>query len=319
MRKLLRYAHPEVTYRISHKVLSLLSKGLHLNKDEKAKAEKLTLPSKLFNIRLDIPVGTGAGIDKDGDLAKLYLTLCGFHTVGSILLHPRPGNPHPRLYRYPEALSMINAMGLPSRGISYVIKNLLQIPERYVVIANIAGFTTEEFVILAKVLSRIDCVKVIELNISCPQYKNINLHEPRFLEDLLQRVREVTRKPILVKISPRMHVFLRDIVRVCEKFSNVGLTIANSFPVKAEFMSSGIGGVSGILIYRLMRKLVEIVRKISDIVVVACGGVFYGEQVYELLTRFNVSAVQVVTAIAYEGPFALVRIIRELEAVVESR
>ncbi len=316
MRSILKYAHPEVTYKVSHLILALVSKGTRLNSREEY---NLHGPFKLFNITLNVPVGTGAGVDKDGDLARLYLKLCGFHTVGSILIRQHSGNPHPRLYRYPEALSMINAMGLPSRGAAYVMRNLLAVPDKYNVIANIAGYTITEFVILAKMLSRLDCVKVIELNISCPQYRNIDLHTSHALRELLQRIREVTGKPLLVKISPRAHALLRDIVKVCEEFRDVGLTIANSFPVKASFMSSGVGGVSGIVVYRLVKKLIEKVRTFSDITVVACGGVFYGWQVWELISKYSVAAVQIVTAIAYEGPFAIARIVRELKAAVEAR
>ncbi len=318
--KLLRYAHPEVTHQLAHILLKILNLTI-------ASVERLDNSSiscgnyRIFNIPIFTPIGTGAGIDKNGDMINVFLKYCGFHTVGSVLIHCRRGNPHPRLYRYVTKLSMINAMGLPSRGVKYVIRNVIK--ARYLncrtLIVNIAGFSIQEFVFLSKVFSKIPIVGIIELNISCPQYKRQDLHDPGLLNVLLERVREVSSKPILVKVSSRIGLEkLKGIIKVCEAYRNVGLTIANSFPVVTNCMSSGVGGVSGLVIYRLVRKLIEAVRRWSDVEIVACGGIFSAKQVIELLRRFKVSAVQVVTAVAYEGPRVFRRLVRELE-LLESR
>ncbi|NPB01155.1 MAG: hypothetical protein GXO10_07245 [Crenarchaeota archaeon] len=303
MRNILRYAHPEVTHRIAHLVMRHVSPFYEIEPH---------LETELLGVRFRCPVGTGAGIDKNGELLRTFQKVgAGFHVIGSVLLREHRGNPHPRLYRYPERLAMINAMGLPSKGVKHVLKNIYRADIEIPLIVNIAGFNIEEFVTLSKILDRIGIVKIVELNISCPQYKNIDLHNPELLYDLLTRVREVTSKPVLVKIRPR-NVDIRKIVHICESFKNVGLTISNSFPIKADFLSSGVGGVSGLPLYRLVFRLIKLVRDISDIDVVACGGVFTSRQVIELMRKLKVSLVQVVTAIAYEGPLAIMRIVKDL-------
>ncbi|NPA69215.1 MAG: hypothetical protein GXO26_00230 [Crenarchaeota archaeon] len=306
LRILLKYAHPEVTHKLAHIAMKYLTPTHDLSEPH--------VETELLGIKFRCPVGVGAGIDKNGDLIRTFqATGAGFHVIGSVLLRRREGNPHPRLYRYPERLAMINAMGLPSKGVKYVLQNINKINIKTNLIVNIAGFDIGEFVSLCKIFDKVDKVKVIELNISCPQYRGIDLHEPDLLEKLLTMVREVTSKPLLVKIRPR-NIDIRKIVHICESFKNVGLTISNSFPVKASFLSSGIGGVSGLPLYKLVCKLIKLVRDISDIDVVACGGVFTSRQVIELMKMFKVSLVQVVTAIAYEGPFAIMRIVRDLES-----
>ncbi len=306
LRLILKYAHPEVTHKLAHTAMKYLAIPY-----EQAEPH---LESELLGIKFRCPVGVGAGIDKNGDLIRTFQkTGAGFHVVGSVLLRKREGNPHPRLYRYPERLAMINAMGLPSKGVKHVLENINRIELRTRLIVNVAGFDIREFVTLCKIFDKVDKVSIIELNISCPQYRGTDLHRPELLEELLKMVREVTSKPLLVKIRPR-NIDIRKIVRICESFKNVGLTISNSFPVKADFLSSGVGGVSGLPLYKLVCKLIRAVREISDIDVVACGGVFTSKQVIELMKFLKVSLVQVVTAIAYEGPFAIMRIVRDLES-----
>jgi len=317
-RNILRYLHPEVTYRISHILFkmtpSFIAKSLRVD---------LEYPTKLFHIKLKNPVGIGAGIDKNGDMVRLFADLgCGFHTVGSVLLKERSGNPHPRLYRYPQRLAMVNAMGLPSRGILHVLSNIAKVATKlrdsaFIIVLNIAGETIDEFVALSKIVNNVDIVNIIEINLSCPQYTRTDLHRVDLVERLLLYVRSVCSKPLLVKISPRIDLHtLRGIVRICERFSNVGLTVSNSFPTYAKFLSSGIGGVSGLPLYRLIKKIIRCIRNVSDIPVVACGGVFTGVQVLELLKKYQVSAVQIVTALAYEGLFSIYRILKELKHLV---
>ncbi len=316
LRSLLRYIHPEVTYTLSHLAFrnmpSLIIKLLR---------EDLVLETKLFNLKLRNPVGVGAGIDKNGDLARVFIELgCGFHVVGSVVLGEKRGNPHPRLYRYPERLALINALGLPSKGASYVLRQLERISRRREsahIVANIAGESLQELVALSRIFDRADSVDIIEINLSCPQYTRSDFHRPDIVEELLLKVRSICTKPVLVKISPRIDTStLRGIVRVCERFTNVGLTISNSFPTTAGFLSSGVGGVSGLPLYRLSKKLISYVRALSDVTVVACGGVFTGRQVLELITKYNVSAVQIVTALAYGGLHAVSNILKELKHIV---
>ncbi len=305
----LKIAHPEVTYHISHILMKYGVLTLHPSlRDVKEICRYGTF--KILGVNIKLPIGTGAGLDKNGDLIPIFEKLCGFHVVGSVTLRPRKGNRHPRLYRYVDYNAMINAMGLPSIGLRNVLNKVSNRKITIPIILNIAGFSIEEFVSMCKIINNIETIKIIELNISCPQYRNYDLHSPERLEVLLERVHEVCRKPILVKIRPR-NVDIIKIVRICEKFSNVGLTISNSFPTVTSCMSSGIGGFSGLPLYKLVRKIIETVRSLSDIEIVACGGIFYGYQVRELIRRYRVSAVQIVTAIAFEGPYALVRIINE--------
>ncbi len=315
LRQLLRYLHPEVTYTLSHFLFRTLPRPLL-----RILREEVVLETELMGIRLRNPVGVGAGIDKNGDLTEVFLELgCGFHVVGSVVLGKRKGNPHPRLYRYPQKLALINALGLPSKGVTYVVTRLGAVCKQIdtTIIVNIAGESIREFVTLARVLDRITCTKIIEINLSCPQYTRVDFHRASIVEELLSNMKKVCSKPILIKVSPRIDpTTLKSIVKVCEQFNNVGLTISNSFPTSASFLSSGIGGLSGLPLYKLVKKLIKYVRRFSDIAIVACGGIFSGKQVFELIEKYSVSAVQVVTALAYEGLLAVRRILKELKQLL---
>ncbi len=307
-RRLLKYLHPEVTYRISHILMKYCI--IPIEKLCNTNYEVFNTRFKILNVDIPIPIGVGAGIDKNGELIHIFSKISGFHVVGSVTLHPRSGNRHPRLYRYVDKFAMLNAMGLPSKGFKYVVARLERLKVNIPIICNIAGFSNSEFIIMSKILNNIENVKIVEINISCPQYRGVDLHNSEILDRLLEDVRSVCRKPILVKVRPRS-LDVREIVKICEKYSNVGLTISNSFSTITSCMSSGVGGFSGLPIYRLVKRIVKYVREFSDIEIVACGGIFHGKQVYELLEKYGVSAVQIVTAIAFEGPYAICRIVKE--------
>ncbi len=273
-------------------------------------------PVEFWGFRFRNPLGLGAGIDKDCILTKALIgTGIGFVTLGSVLSNPRSGNPRPRIIRYPRLKAMVNAMGLPSRGLMNFLNRLKKALPLYRqkginVIVNIAGFSIDEFVLCIEKLRK-EGVELFEINISCPMYKGSWVKDVLLLERLLRSIEWLNvwafiKMPLGIDIESS-----RLITRLAQRLG-FGLTIANTLPVKHDKLSIGHGGLSGLPIYPIVKRLVRLARKWGfENPVIALGGVFHGSQIVEL-RRLGADLVGVVTAFAFEGPFVFARIFREL-------
>ncbi|ADY02173.1 Dihydroorotate oxidase [Vulcanisaeta moutnovskia 768-28] len=306
--KLLNYLPPEFTYESSH---VLIRSGI-IN----YRGYGIEMPVEISDKLVKNPIGLGAGIDKDGFLTpRIVRTGIGFITIGSVTLKPRPGNPKPRIVKYPSLRAMVNAMGLSSRGFADFLGRLPSILREvrdfntYVII-SLAGFSISEFIYMLNRLRGYG-VDAVELNISSPTYRGSWVSDRDYLGELL-RYAESFSGTLFVKLPLGVDIdFYRWITNTVNK-RGFGLTIANTLPVKESRISVGYGGLSGYPIYPIIRSLVSKVRKWGfRNLIIGLGGVLYGWQVIDLI-RSGANLVGVVTAFAYEGPFAFNRLFKEI-------
>ena len=306
--KLLNYLPPEFTYETSH---VLIRSGII-----DYRGYDLEIPVEVNGKLVKNPMGLGAGIDKDGFLTpRIVRTGIGFITIGSVTLKPRPGNPKPRIVKYPRLRAMVNAMGLSSRGFADFLSRLPSILSdvrdfnTYVII-SLAGFSISEFIYMLSKLRSYD-IDAVELNISSPTYRGSWISDRDYLNELL-RLAESFSSTLFIKLPLGVDVdFYRWITSIANK-RGFGLTIANTLPVRESKISVGYGGLSGYPIYPITRSLIVKIRKWGfRNPIIGLGGIFHGWQVIDLMES-GANMIGVVTAFAYEGPFIFNRLFKEL-------
>ena len=288
--------------------------------------------TKLCSYRLRNPIGVGAGIDKNGDLLKNFLKIgLGFITLGSVTLHPRKGNPKPRIYKIYSRELMINSMGLPSRGVHYLVRNLRKYskyrPRDSIIIVSIAGSKLEDYLELIHVLNSED-FQIFEVNISCPNVeKGIEYWKDLSeLERLIKEITRVSRKKVIIKLPPLSREYtstqFKETLRLLHKHDVDGVCLSNTLSVRnlgKKYIAVGFGGLSGKILYNTVKTMVRIVKcsYSDDLDIIATGGVLHGHQIHELL-KLGANAVGIVTAFAFQGPYAIYRLVREFLKVYEN-
>lgn len=280
------------------------------------------LSVKLPGLDLKNPImpasGTyGFGQDYEGlyDLNKL-----GAIMVKSITLHPRLGNPTPRVTETPSG--MLNAIGLQNPGLEAVLKNELKYLEKYEtpLIANVAGFSEEEYIAVCSRIHEAKNVKAIELNISCP---NVHQGGKTFAEDpdlvyqITKAVKEVAKIPVYVKLSPNVSDIV-SIAKAAESAGADGLTMINTlvgmrFDLKTRkpIIANGTGGLSGPAVFPVALRMVYQVSKAVNIPIIGMGGISSVEDVIEMFIA-GASAVAIGTA-NFNDPWICEKIIDQLE------
>ena len=235
-------------------------------------------------------------------------------------LEPRFGNPLPRIAEAPAG--MLNSVGLQNPGIEKVISE--EIPKlrkvyKGVVLANISGFSVEEYVECCRRISEVDTVDIIELNVSCPNVHGGGMSfgtSPKSVKEVVKAVREVARKPLFVKLSPNVTDIVR-IARAAEKAGADGLVLINTlmgmrFDLKTgkPILANGTGGLSGPAIFPVALRMVYQVSNACRIPVIGCGGVSTADDVREMMMAGAV-AVEVGSA-NLRDPYAIPKIVKEL-------
>lgn len=276
-------------------------------------------------MRLKNPLGLAAGFDKDcRALGSLSQWGFGYLVGGTVTEQPRPGNPKPRLLRYPKHESLMNALGFPGEGLEAVAHRLEKGGHATAgtpIIVSIAGTTIEELVTCRRRLEPL--VDAIEVNISSPNTIGLRVfHEPNALSDLVQRVSDGRNKPLIVKLPPYPasgtggddaieHAI--SLARACVDAGVDALTLANSRPTENARLAMGSGGLSGRAIYSDMVRMVRDIRREigPNVAINACGGIFSGEDAWEAL-RAGATTVQMYTALIYRGPTTPRKVNRKL-------
>lgn len=237
----------------------------------------------------------------------------------TITPQPRPGNPPPRLWEEPAG--MINSIGLPNKGLTgFLEHDLPQLAELPVpLIVSVMGTSVAEFTELVGGLADREEVAGFELNVSCPNVKSglIVGEEPSETAALLEALRPLTPKPLLVKLTPNV----ADPVRVAiaaEQSGADGLALINTIkaaaldPVSGEpWLGVGSGGLSGPAVRSVALKQVRDVAAAIEIPVVGMGGVEHGAHALDLLRAG--AAVAAVGTANFRDPLAGRRILAELE------
>lgn len=281
----------------------------------------------LCGLPLENPVIPASGTFGYGyEFAQIYDINClGTFSFKGTTLTPRYGNPTPRIAEY--AGGLLNSVGLQNPGVEAVIREELpRLREVFhkPVMANVSGFSIEEYAQVCRQLDSEEQVGWLEVNISCP-----NVHgggaafgaDPRTAAAVTRAVRDVTKKPVIMKLSPAA-ADIAAVARACQEAGADGVSLINTLPGmridlkrRRPLLANGTGGMSGPGIFPLAVRMVYQVYEAVDIPIVGMGGVSTAEDVLELMLA-GATAVGVGAANLVE-PCACRKIIQDLPAAME--
>ncbi len=281
----------------------------------------------LCGVELDNPVIPASGCFGYGyEFAELYDINClGSFSCKGTTLAPRFGNPSPRIAEYTGG--MLNAVGLQNPGADAVVAE--ELPRlakvfRKPILANISGFSLEDYRAVAEKLAPCPQVGWLEVNISCPNVHGGGMSfgtDPRQAAAVTAAVRAVTDKPVLVKLSPNV-TDITAIARACADAGADGLSLINTLlgmridlRRRRPILANGTGGMSGPGVFPLALRMVWQVSQAVDLPVVGMGGVSSAEDVIEMLLA-GATAVQVGAA-NLADPYACRDIVAALPVAME--
>jgi len=286
-------------------------------------AEDAGMNVDLAGLKLRNPVGLAAGFDKDcRRLDSLSDLGFGYVVGGTVTLAPRTGNPRPRIGRYPERQSLVNAMGFPNRGAENAFASL-HASHASPRMVSISGSTSDDVVRLHERLSPV--VDAIEFNVSCPNVRwGRDVDTEALLTEVLARLESRHKKPLFVKLPPYQMAREREAILALVKIAADGgvdaITASNTVPIEAREMSIGSGGLSGRAITKDTVRIVgDIYRATAGKVPInACGGIFDGADALACI-RAGATTVQVYTGFIYEGPRIVRNIVLGLREAVSTK
>lgn len=281
----------------------------------------------LCGIELDNPIIPASGCFGYGkEFSELYdINILGSFSFKGTTKEPRFGNPTPRIAECTSG--MINSVGLQNPGIEEVVTNILPNMKNYFnkpVIANVGGFSIDEYTYCCEKLNDYDQVGIIEVNISCP-----NVHaggdnfgtSPSEAAKVTAAVKKVTNKPVIIKLTPNVTDIV-SIAKACEDAGADGISLINTLfgmrinlKTKKPVIANKMGGFSGPAIFPVALRMVYQVYDAVNIPIVGMGGVTSAEDVVEMMLA-GASAVQVGAA-NLADPFAAKKIIEDLPAVMD--
>ena len=263
------------------------------------------LATDLAGIALGNPVGLAAGFDKTcAHLDALGSLGFGYVLGGTITRAPRRGNPKPRIVRYRERRSMVNAMGLPNPGAEAAAANLAGRRRTAPRFVSVADEATADAVATVDLLA--PHADAIELNASCP---NVSWGRDRdneaHLAELLDAFVARLEVPVFVKLPPFDGPVEREVVlslaAIAAEHGAAAITCANSRPHEEPRLAVGRGGLSGRDLTSATPSMVAALRHVTGLPVNACGGISTPQDARACLEA-GATTVQVYTALIYEGP-----------------
>lgn len=281
----------------------------------------------LSGIPLDNPVIPASGTFGYGkEFAELYdINILGSFSFKGTTKEPRFGNPTPRIAEC--TAGMINSVGLQNPGIDHVMEH--EIPEikkifRKPVIANIGGFSLEEYAYCAARVSEADNVGIIEVNISCPNVHGGGIGfgtDASLAAAVTKAVRAVTDKPVYMKLTPNV-TDITEIAKACEAEGADGISLINTMmgmridlKRKKPVIANKMGGFSGAAIFPVAVRMVYQVYEAVNIPIIGMGGVSSAEDVIEMMLA-GATGVQIGAANLID-PFAARDIVMALPETME--
>ena len=285
------------------------------------------LSVNLGGIKLDNPVIPASGTFGFGqEMAEVYdLDILGSIAVKGTTREARYGNPLPRIAE--GAGGVLNSVGLQNPGVDKVITD--ELPRlRHVfhkpIVANISGFSIEEYAYCCEKIDKEDQIGIIEVNISCPNVHHGGMAfgtSPEMAARVTKAVKKVTSKPVFIKLSPNV-TDITAIAKACEEAGADGLTLVNTFlgmridiERRQPVLARKVGGYSGRSIFPIALRMVYEVAQVCHIPIMGCGGVSKAEDVIEMMMA-GATAVQV-GAENLRNPYACKEIIDNLPKVME--
>ena len=282
---------------------------------------------ELCGITLDNPVIPASGTFGFGyEFAELYdINLLGTFSFKGTTKDPRFGNPTPRIAECSSG--MINAVGLQNPGVEKVISE--ELPKlakcfNKKVMANVSGFSVDEYAYTCEKLDKCDQVGWLEVNISCPNVHGGGMSfgtDPEAAAEVTRAVKSVTKKPVILKLSPNVTDIVA-IAKACEKAGADGISLINTMlgmridlNRKKPIIANKMGGFSGKAIFPVAVRMVYQVSSAVEVPVIGMGGVSCAEDVIEMMLA-GAPAVEV-GAQNLVDPFACKTIVEQLPAAME--
>ena len=281
----------------------------------------------LSGIALDNPVIPASGTFGYGrEFAEIYdINILGSISFKGTTKDARLGNPLPRIAECPDGL--INSVGLQNPGVEAVCReelpNLAKIYQKPL-IANISGFSIEEYITCARAMDKEPQVGIIEVNVSCPNVHNGGMAYGVCADsaaEVTRAVKEVTTKPVYIKLSPNVTDIV-EIAKACEDAGADGISLINTLlgmridiKTRKPVIANKMGGFSGPAIFPVALRMVYQVANAVNIPVIGMGGVSSAADVIEMMMA-GATAVQVGAA-NLVNPYACKEIIEELPALCE--
>ena len=280
----------------------------------------------LCGIELDNPVIPASGTFGYGyEFAELYdINMLGTFSFKGTTKDPRFGNPTPRIAECPSG--MINAVGLQNPGVEAVIGcELPKLAKCFTkkVMANVSGFSVEDYVYTCEKLDKCEQVGWLEVNVSCPNVHGGGMSfgtSPEAAAEVTRAVKAVTTKPVIVKLSPNVTDIVA-IAKACEEAGADGISLINTLlgmridlRTRKPVIANTMGGFSGDAIFPVAVRMVYQVAHAVKIPVVGMGGVSTAEDVIEMMLAGAI-AVEVGAANLI-NPYACRDIIRDLPAAM---
>ena len=287
----------------------------------------VNLSVSLCGLTLDNPVIPASGCFGYGkEFAEYYdINVLGSFSFKGTTLHPRFGNPTPRIAEAPSG--MLNAVGLQNPGADHVIAHELPDMKAYFrkpVIANVSGCSIEEYETACALLDRQEQVGLLEVNISCPNVHGGGMAfgvSPASAAAVTKAVKAVTKKPVFIKLSPNVTDIV-SIAKACEDAGADGLSLINTLlgmridlKTKKPVLANRMGGLSGPAVFPVALRMVYQVYEAVSIPILGMGGVSSARDVIEMMLA-GAAAVQVGAA-NLKNPYACKEIIEQLPAEME--
>lgn len=288
--------------------------------------KKVNMETRLGPLTLKNPVITSSGTYGFGDE---YAPYCPVERLGGITLkgitpEPRLGNPVPRLAETPAGI--LNSVGLENPGVKEFVRNYLpkvgKLPTT--VIANISGFSLEDYAVMARAFQKGSGIDALEVNISCPNVKHGGMHfgtDPHSAEQVISVVKSETNLPIIAKLSPNV----TDIVGMAQAVERGGADIISlintllgmsiDIEKRQPLLANKVGGLSGPAIRPVAVRMVWQVSQAVNIPVIGMGGILTWHDAVEFLLA-GANAVSIGTG-NFINPVAPLEVLKGIEEYCE--
>ncbi|HXI13035.1 MAG TPA: quinone-dependent dihydroorotate dehydrogenase [Thermoanaerobaculia bacterium] len=321
VRRALFLSDPEAAHELAvEQILRIQAIPLALRGLSKLLGEKGGFaPRQLWGMQFASPLGMAAGFDKNGEMVPFLRAIgFGFLEVGTVTLLPQPGNPRPRMFRYPDEAALINRLGFNNDGAHKVAERLAQLDPGPPLFVNIgknrdvaAADATEAYRHCYEVMAPVSDGVVVNLSSpNTPGLRDLQNRSP--LIELLHSLRSERARtrflrpgnhPILVKIAPDLDAEqLHDIAQVCLELSD-GIVATNTTIQRQGVSSNESGGLSGRPLFELSTSILRNVRTLvgPGYPLVGVGGVFSADDVQAKMAA-GADLVECYTGFIYEGP-----------------
>lgn len=281
----------------------------------------------LSGVELDNPVIPASGCFGFGYVMSEYydLDILGSISIKGTTLSPRAGNPLPRVAECPDGL--INSVGLQNPGVRKVISEELPKLRKVFhkpIVANISGFSIDEYVEACGLINDAEQVGIIELNVSCPNVHGGGMSfgtQAASVAEVVKAVKNVTTKPLYVKLTPNVTDIVT-IARAAEEAGADGLCLINTLlgmridtKTRRPVVANKVGGFSGPAIFPVAVRMIWQVASAVNLPIIGCGGVSTADNVIEMMMA-GATAVEVGSA-NLVNPYACKDIIEALPQRME--